>query len=508
MFSGIVLLAAFLSFQCLFSSCSASFTPEYNHVAIDETDTPEQIVWKAAHVVPSRRQFEWQRLELTAFAHFGLNTFAEKQWGSGSDNPALFNPTNFDAGQWARVLKEAGFKSLILTCKHHDGFCLWPSDFTDYSVIQSPWKDGEGDVVKEVSEACRRNGLLFGIYLSPWDRHDHRYGTPEYNDFFVNQLTELLTDYGPIAEVWFDGACGEGPNGKRQEYDFDRWYRTIRNLQPDCVIAVMGPDVRWVGNESGIGRETEWSVVPNDKLDPALVTADSQHELIMPPTRVTRGTDLGSRDVIRNARTLVWYPAEADVSIRPSWFYTDADNGLTKSAERLMDIYFTSVGRNANLLLNIPPNKEGLFGEDEVNSLLEFAALRRKTFENNLLSEATVKIEGFSKKASRAVCDGNYDTGIVLGQNCKGAYQCIDFKWNEPQTFSVFLIQEDIRKGQRVESFTLEFKCADGAWNKLVSGSTIGHKRLLKFDPVSASEVRLVIDAARHDPVIAEIGLF
>ncbi|MGN1211113.1 MAG: alpha-L-fucosidase [Candidatus Cryptobacteroides sp.] len=481
------LVALCLLAPCMSVSCESTHEPAWNQVAIDSTDTPEQIVWKAAHVVPSSRQFNWQRLELTAFAHFGLNTFADRQWGSGFDDPTLFNPADFDAEQWASVLEESGFKSLILTCKHHDGFCLWPSDYTDYSVIQSPWKNGEGDVVKEVSEACRRHGLLFGVYLSPWDRHDHRYGTPEYNDFFVNQLTELLTKYGPITEVWFDGACGEGPNGKRQEYDFDRWYRLVRELQPECVISIMGPDVRWVGTETGIGRETEWSVLPSG---------------------VTRGKDLGSREVISNAKSLVWYPAEADVSIRPSWFWTDSDDGQTKTAEKLMDIYFTSVGRNANLLLNIPPDRDGLFGEDEVNSLLGFAELRRKTFGQNLLEDASVRIKNISRKASRAVCDGDYDTSIVLGENDKGCYNNILFNWNAPQTFGIFLIQEDIRKGQRVESFTLEYKGEDGLWQEAVSGTTAGYKRILRFEPVTSSEARLTINSARHRPAISEIGLY
>ena len=502
----LLLSGACVTALCL-SSCRRSESL-YNHVAVEEGDTPEQIVWKAAHVVPSRRQFEWQRLELTAFAHFGLNTFSDMQWGSGSEDPAIFNPSRFDARQWAEVLRENGFRSLILTCKHHDGFCLWPSAFTDYSVARSPWKDGRGDVVREVADACRESGLLFGIYLSPWDRHEQSYGTPEYNDFFVNQLTELLTMYGPVAEVWFDGACGEGPNGKRQEYDFDRWYRLVRELQPESVIAIMGPDVRWVGTETGIGRETEWSVVPNDNLDPDLIAADSQHDLIMPPTRVTVGMDLGSREVIKKAKTLVWYPAETDVSIRPNWFYSDSDNGKTKSAEQLMDIYFTSVGRNCNLLLNIPPDRDGLFGEDEVRSRSGSGELRRKTVGRNILEEARVDIAGMSRRTARRACDGNYDTSVIIERDGSGEYGSIGWKWDSPRTFGILMLQEDIRRGQRVESFSLEYRDPDGNWVRAVSGTTVGYKRLLRFDPVTASEVRLRIEGARHDPVIAEAGLY
>ena len=233
-----------------------------NYVVINPSDSPSEIVRKAANVVPSKRQFAWQRQELTAFLHFGMNTFTGKEWGEGTDSPAIFNPSSLDADQWIRELKAAGFKCAILTCKHHDGFCLWPSAYTDYSVKHSPWKEGRGDVVREVSDACRKYGMSFGIYLSPWDRNSKLYGTEEYNDYFMKQLTELLTQYGKVSEVWFDGACGEGPNGKKQVYDFLRWYSLIRKLQPDAVIAVMGPDVRWVGTETGRGREMEWSVVP------------------------------------------------------------------------------------------------------------------------------------------------------------------------------------------------------------------------------------------------------
>lgn len=492
-------------------SCSPRQEETYSHVAISPDDSPEDIVWKAAHVVPSRRQFEWQRLELTAFAHFGLNTFTDVQWGSGADDPEAFNPVHFDPGEWVSVLRETGFRSLILTCKHHDGFCLWPSAYTDYSVRSSPWKDGKGDVVRDVAEACHEQGLLFGVYLSPWDRHEQSYGTPEYNDFFVNQLTELLTQYGRVDEVWFDGACGEGPNGKVQEYDYQRWYAVVRELQPQAVIAIVGPDVRWVGSERGVGRLSEWSVVPNNKLDPALIAADSQHELIMPPTRVVRDEDLGSREVIGKAKTLVWYPSEADVSIRRSWFYTESDIGTTKSPERLLNIYFTSVGRNSNLLLNIPPNRDGLFGEEEVESLRGFAELRREMFGHNLLSDAKLRsFSGFSwcGKNARAAGDGNYDTSVRLKQCGDGSYGCITARWDAPKTFSVLMLQEDIRQGQRIESFTLQYLGEDGEWHTVAEGTTVGYKRLMRFDPVTATAVRLLIGSARHTPVIAEYGLF
>ena len=294
---------------------------EQNVVIINPTDSPAEIVRKAANVVPSARQFNWQRQELTAFLHYGINTYTGREWGDGKESPAIFNPTDLDADQWIRELKAAGFKCAILTCKHHDGFCLWPSAYTEHSVKNSPWKKGKGDVVREVSDACKKYGMDFGVYLSPWDRNSDLYGTEAYNDFFVKQLTELLTQYGKVSEVWFDGACGEGPNGKKQVYDFVRWYELIRKLQPEAVIAVMGPDVRWVGTETGRGREMEWSVVPKDNLDQDAIAKNSQKEVLTAPVGDMMGQDLGSRKKIEKAKSLIWYPAEIDVSIRPGWFY-------------------------------------------------------------------------------------------------------------------------------------------------------------------------------------------
>lgn len=572
--ASLILAAALMVASCCPSrnnSRAAACTSEgRNYVFISDSDTPDKIARKAACVVPSRRQYEWQRLELTAFVHFGLNTFTDQQWGSGKEDPEKFNPKAFDASQWARTLRDAGFRSLILTCKHHDGFCLWPSQFTDYDVSRSPWKNGQGDVVREVSEACRAYGLRFGIYLSPWDRHEQSYGTDEYNEFFLNQLTELLTGYGPICEVWFDGACGEGPNGKKQNYDTYRWYSLIRRLQPSAVIAVMGPDARWVGTENGIGRETEWSVIPNPNIDSLTLAegfspaadgapggnADDPIEGLSPaadgvpgrnaadpilmPNRDVRGADLGSREAIAGATALVWYPAETDVSIRPSWFYTDADNGRTKSDTTLMDIYFTSVGRNSNLLLNIPPNRDGLFGPDEVASLLQFSRLREQTFRTNHLQSAKIKplrnartacdtsfttgpgctgasgsactgrtgasgtacTTRLSRRTAPLLCDGQYETSLAITS------PTILFDFDKPLTVSILALQEDIRYGQRIEQFTLQFLAPDGLWHTITSGTTVGYKRLLRFDPVTATRFRLTITATRDTPVLSELGLY
>lgn len=490
---------------CLGSLCTLMSAQVSNSVAILPTDTPEKIVEKAANVRPSDRQFRWQRQELTAFLHFGMNTFTGKEWGDGKTPAATFNPSGLDADQWIKELKAAGFKSAILTCKHHDGFCLWPSAYTDYSVKQSPWENGQGDVVKAVSDACKKYGMGFGVYLSPWDRNSALYGTDAYNDYFVNQLTELLTHYGAVNEVWFDGACGEGPNGKKQTYDFVRWYRLIRKLQPEAVIAVMGPDVRWVGTETGRGRDTEWSVVPMNNLDQTAIMANSQQEQLHQPAGDMRGQDLGSRHVIMDAKALVWYPAETDVSIRPGWFYHPDQDNKVKTPKELMDIYFTSVGKNGVLLLNVPPNKAGRFAEADVKSLRGFAQLQQQIFGHNLLKHAAVTCKTVAGKGA-AVVDNNYDTSCEP-KAIQGKATFI-FTTPQPISFNVLSVQEDIRKGQRVEKFSLSYLDVQGKWQKIATGTTVGHKRLLSFPEVKAKKIKLTIDESRGIPTIAEIGLY
>ena len=318
--------------------------------------TPEEQVRYAASITPSPRQLAWQQLEFYAFTHFGMNTFTNREWGDGTEDPALFNPDALDADQWVAAVKSAGMKALILTCKHHDGFCLWPSAYTEHSVKNSPWKNGQGDVVREVSDACRRGGIKFGVYLSPWDRHDARYGQGKpYDDYFVSQLTELATNYGDIFCFWFDGACGEGKNGKKQIYDWERYYAVLRKLQPNAVLNVCGPDVRWCGNEAGHCRKAEWSVVPAELRDAERTASKSQQADDGEFSRKIdfQDEDIGSRAVIRNARELVWYPSEVDTSIRTGWFYHPEEDTDVRTADELLDIYLDAVGANASLLLNI-----------------------------------------------------------------------------------------------------------------------------------------------------------
>ncbi len=464
-------------------------------------------ILQAAHVSPSPRQLAWQCLEFMAFFHFTVNTFTDLEWGTGKEDPSIFNPTALDAQQWLRVAHKTGIKLAILTAKHHDGFCLWPSQYTTHSVKYSPYQAGQGDIVREFVEACRTFDIQVGLYLSPWDRHDARYGTDAYNVYFKHQLTELLTQYGPIAEVWFDGACGEGPNGKRQVYDWESYYRTIRRLQPEAVIAISGPDVRWVGNERGIARENEWSVVPVTAMDQGTIAANAQQPELLRPEINAQSQDLGSRDKIRAAERLVWYPAECDVSIRPGWFYHQQEDPQVKSPETLVDIYFKSVGRNAALLLNIPPDRRGLIHENDARSLRDMRRILDETFNHNLAAGAQVTAsqakQGFGAEntlkhsgASSYWTTEDWQERAVL-----------EYNLGTVQTFNVVMLQEHIAVGQRIERFVIEAQTPDG-WHPIAQGGTVGYKRLLRCEETTTANVRVRIEKARFAPTLRYFGLF
>lgn len=469
-----------LGLSLLMVGCSLQPNQEYyeKHVEFPADATIEQKIDMASRLVPTAQQLEWQQMEFTAFLHFGMNTFTGNEWGHGTDSPALFNPSELDCEQWVKALKDGGFKMALITAKHHDGFCLWQTETTEYSVKNSPWKDGKGDVVRELRDACEKYGMKFGVYLSPWDRNAPSYGdSPAYNKFFIAQLTELLTNYGEVHEVWFDGACAEGPNGKKQEYDWTAILAKIRELQPKAVTAIMGDDVRWVGNEGGLGRETEWSATV---IPPGSYTHKKAAKEALGLEEMSK--DLGSRELVAKAQEVYWYPSEVDVSIRPGWFYHAEQDGQVRSLANLVNIYYRSVGCNSVLLLNIPPDRRGLIHEIDVQRIKELSEYINKTFATNYVEK------------------GSQEWTAQVGESK-------EYDVKSGAMVNTFLIQEDITKGQRVEDFLVEVY-SNGAWQYATEGTTIGYKRLLRFSDCQPEKVRVTIRGSRATANISNVGLY
>lgn len=448
---------------------------------------------------PSPRQQAWHELELYGFLHFTVNTFTDKEWGYGDESPAVFAPTDFDADQIAEAAAEGGLRALILTAKHHDGFCLWPSRHTGHSVRSSPWKAGRGDVVRAVAEACARRGLRFGVYLSPWDRNHPAYATPEYVLYYRNQLRELLTDYGPIFEVWHDGANGgDGYYGgaretrridKRSYYGWAETWELVRQLQPGaCIFSDAGPDIRWVGNEDGRAGETCWATQNRDDFIPG--EADTG--------RLNRGDRPGTH----------WLPAECDVSIRPGWFYHESEDQKVKGPERLYELYFASVGRGGSLLLNVPPDRRGRIHEADAVSLAGFRRMLELTFRRNLAEAAeriTASGPGDPGQALRSLVDGNRGTYWHAAEGNHTPE--IELTFRRPVRFSVAGLREHLPLGQRIESFALD-AWRDGAWSEIAAARSVGSRRLLRLPEVETARVRLRVSRASAPPALSELGLW
>lgn len=461
-------------------------------------------------VIPSERQLALQRMEFYAFIHFTVNTFTDREWGDGTESPSVFDPTHLDPDQWVRAIKSAGMMGLILTCKHHDGFCLWPSRHTRHTVAASPYRNGQGDVVAEVAEACRRGGVKFGVYLSPWDRNHPLYGTGKpYDDYFVAQLTELLTGYGEIFCVWLDGACGEGPNGKKQYYDWERYYATIRALQPGACIHICGPDVRWCGNEAGDTRASEWSVVPRRTADTEKVASASQQtdDTAFRRRQIrAQDRDLGSREALRDEPDLIWYPAEVNTSIRPGWFWHASEDGQVRPLAELIHIYEHSVGGNATFLLNIPPTREGLLHPVDVARLEAFGDYMRDAYGRNLMLEPGVKLSGSPHR------EGS-DIDAMLTDDDSRWYMPLEVRaewrvrWETPQTFRRLVLKENLRLSQRVERFAVDVETPDG-WQQVYDGTVIGHKRIVTLPTTTAAALRVRILDSRCEPTIAFMAVY
>lgn len=451
--------------------------------------------------VPDERQLAWHEMEQNAFIHFTINTFTGKEWGYGDESPALFNPSAFDADQWVSVLKETGFKGVILTCKHHDGFCLWPTQYSDHSVKNSPFQGGKGNVVKAVSDACKKYGLKFGVYLSPWDRNRADYGQPSYIEYYRNQLKELFINYGPVFEMWFDGANGGDGyyGGAREKREIDRqtyydWPATldlVRDMQPRVLFfSDAGPDLRWCGNERGVMGETNWNTISVDTL---YAGKSGISDLL------NTGSENGNK----------WIPGEVDTSIRPGWFYHASEDSLVKTPEQLFDIYLSSVGRGSTLLLNIPPDQRGLFHENDVQSLRGFKTMLDSIFATDLALGAKVtasEVRGNSADFAAAnVVDGNRETYWATNNGTTSA--SLELELGGEKTIRYVQLQEYIKLGQRVRAFTVE-AWQDGAWQKVAAGTTIGYKRILKVDPFSTDKIKITITDSKACPVISSVSLF
>ena len=442
--------------------------------------------------VPTPQQLAWQKMEMNMFCHFGPNTFTGMEWGLGTETEDIFNPTALDCGQWAAIAKASGFKGIIITGKHHDGFCLWPNPVSNHTVAQSPWKEGKGDVLKELSEACRKEGLKFGVYVSPWDRNDPHYGSPEYNDVYVKTLESVHGGaYGEVFEQWFDGANGEGPDGKKQEYDWPLFHSTVLRLMPDAIMfSDVGPGCRWVGNERGEAGRTSWSRMDVEGFTPGAGA---------PPNEVlNEGQEDGA----------VWLPSETDVSIRPGWFWRESENGSVRSVENLVGLYYTSVGRNSLLLLNVPPDTSGRIDPVDSARLAGFRAALDEIFSTDLAkgAKAATDVTRGRKFKAANMLDEDYDSCWAAPDGITKA--TLTFTLAGEKTFNRILLQEYIPLGQRVKAFSVEVLLPDGSWKEVASETTIGYKRIILTDRVTTTTVRIRIDESLACPVLNHFGLF
>ena len=451
--------------------------------------------------VPTKAQLEWHEMELSAFIHFTINTFTDKEWGYGNESPSLFNPTNVNVDQWVSTLKNAGFKCVILTAKHHDGFCLWPTKYTEHSLKNSPYKNGKGDLVREVSDACKKHGMKFGIYMSPWDRNRADYGQPSYVEYYRNQLKELFTNYGPVFEMWFDGANGGdgyygGANEKRRidgktYYDWPTTLQLVRSMAPDIIFfSDSGPGVRWAGNELGIIGETNWNTISPDTLYAGKAGIEKL---------LNTGSENGTH----------WIPGEVDTSIRPGWFYHAKEDTQVKSPEKLFETYLTSVGRGSTLLLNVPPDRRGVFHENDISALKGFREMLDREFKTNLAKNAKVEASSYRGKSEKfagsKVTDQNTETYWTTDDNITTGNVVINL--GSQKTVKYVQMQEHIKLGQRIKSFDIE-AWKDNKWQRIGQGTTVGYKRIVRIDPVITEKIRINIASSKAPPLLSSVEVF
>jgi len=438
--------------------------------------------------VPSGRQLTWHDMKYHAFIHFGPNTFTDIEWGHGDEEPDIFNPTELDCRQWARVIRDAGMEGALITAKHHDGFCLWPSEYSTHTVRESKWRGGKGDVLKELSEACREFGIKFGVYVSPWDRNHPTYFTDEYNTVFKKMLEEVLTNYGEVYYVFFDGAFSVGPDGKRQEYDWEGFVEVVRRCQPNAVIfSDGGPDVRWIGNERGYAAETNWCTINADAFFPGIGGVNDQ---------LQTGHEGGE----------LWIPSEVNTSIRPGWFYHQEEDNKVKPLSRLVDNWYHSVGMNGCFLLNLPPDTRGLIHENDIARLAELKNYLDKAFSLNLAEEASAKAANTRGRAYRAKNAIDDDPGTYWATDGDVLNASIELDFGRPTEFNAVLIQEYIPLGQRVRSFSIEALVND-SFDQVAAGVTVGNRRIVRFEAVTAEKLRIHL-TAKAGPLISNIEVY
>ncbi len=442
---------------------------------------------KANAVVPSKAQLDFMDTEFIAFIHYGMNTFTNNEWGSGREPEKYFKPADFSAKQWVKGIQSAGMKGLILTCKFSDGFCLWPSAYTEHSVKNSPWRDGEGDMVKELSDECRNEGIKFGIYVSPYDMFEPTFGTEKYNDFFVAQLTELCTNYGDIFCVWF-----ERDESGKQKYDWERYYKTIRELQPNAMICNCGPDIRWCGNHSGIGRTSEWSVVSKELINDA-------------PSALLVETDLGSRKKIKKAKELVWYPAIMDMKMRPGWFFHDHETPNLKVLSTAVMSYFKSVGNNGTFILNVSPSHSGRIDKRDLEQLITLGAQLELEFKQDFTEGAEFTANGCSDELHSEKFINSGKSYFKSASNGRKTVITVDMK--EVRSIDKIVLAENIATGQQIEKFSLYYYY-NKRWHKIHKGTTIGRKKICLVHPMEARRIKLVIEKTREFATISEFRVY
>jgi alpha-L-fucosidase len=438
--------------------------------------------------VPSERQLIWHNMKYHAFIHFGPNTFTDIEWGQGDESPDVFNPTELDCRQWAKVIKDAGMEGVIITAKHHDGFCLWPSKYSTHTVRESEWRYGKGDVLKELSEACKEYGIKFGVYVSPWDRNHPTYFTAEYNNVFKKMLEEVLTNYGDVYYVFFDGAFSVGPDGKRQEYDWDGFTEVVRRCQPNAVIfSDGGPDVRWIGNERGYAAETNWCTVKAGIFYPGIIGVNDQ---------LQTGHEDGE----------LWIPSEVNTSIRPGWFYHKMQDNKVKSLSRLIDNWYHSVGMNSNFLLNLPPDRRGLIHDNDIKRLTELKKYLDEAFAMNLAKNAAIKATNTRGRAFSAKKANDDDPETYWATN-DGVFEAsIELDFGKPVEVNTVLIQEYIPLGQRVRSFSVDAYIKD-TFDRVAKGVTVGNRRIVKFETVKTQRLKINLEA-KACPLITNIEVY